>query len=254
MGNLRDRDFYGYIPGFAVIVVIAGVLAFAPSIVPLSLREAVGLAPSREVPAQPVGSGGAYAFSAHQDGDPDDPVGYDPCEPVKVKVNPQYAPSGYQDLVTEALDRVGSAAGLRFEYEGTTDERPRWENAYVPIFFGNPRSRAGLIAWAGPDEVPELAGRVAGVGGSLAVEDQHGRSRYITGGVTLDRALYADLMGSPEGRAQARAILLHELGHLLGLGHVDDPTELMNGENAGVLDFGPGDLAGLARVGAGTCA
>lgn len=252
--SIRDRDFYGYIPGFAVIVVIAGVLAFAPSLVPLALREAVGLAPTREVPARQVGGGGAYAFTAHQDGDPDAPVGYDPCKPVKIKVNPLHAPPGYQDLVLEALDRVGTAAGLRLEYDGTTDERPQWESRYVPFVLGAPRSRPSVIAWAGPDEVPVLAGRVAGVGGSAAVEDQRGRTRFVTGAVTLDRGVYDELMESPEGRAQARAILLHELGHLLGLDHVDDENELMNADNVGMLDFGPGDLAGLARVGSGSCA
>jgi hypothetical protein len=254
MARLRDRDFYGYIPGFAVIVVLAGVLAFAPAMIPRQLREAVGLAPSREVPVQQAGTLGTYAFTAHQDGDPDAPVGYDPCKPVKLKVNPENAPADYLDLVTEALSRVGAAAGLRLEYDGTTDERPQWESAYVPVFLGAPRSRAGLIAWADSDEVPELAGRVAGVGGSVAIEDQGGRIRYVTGGVTLDRGLYGELMETPEGRAQARAILLHELGHLLGLDHVDDENELMNADNLGKLDFGPGDLAGLARVGAGSCA
>lgn len=254
MARLRDHDFYAYIPGFAVIVVLAGVLAFAPTLIPRPLREAVGLAPSREVPARQVSTQGAYAFTAHQDGDSDAPVGYDPCKPVKLKVNPADAPADYLDLVTEALDRVGSAAGLRLEYDGTTDERPQWESAYVPVFLGSPRSRAGLIAWADSDEVPELAGRVAGVGGSVAVEDQSGRIRYVTGGVTLDRGLFSELMATEDGRAQARAILLHELGHLVGLDHVADEDELMNADNLGRLDFGPGDLAGLARVGAGSCA
>ena len=108
MARLRERDFYAYIPGFAVIVVLAGVLAFAPTLIPRPLREAVGLAPSREVPAQQVSTQGTYAFTAHQDGDPDAPVGYDPCKPVKVKVNPQDAPAGYLDLVTDALARVGA--------------------------------------------------------------------------------------------------------------------------------------------------
>jgi len=254
MGSFRDRDFYGYIPGFAVMIVLAATLAFAPSLIPRPIREAVGLSPSREVPAQQVDTTGPFAFTAHQAGDPDAPVGYDPCKPVKVKVNPQYAPADYQELVDEALAHVGAAAGLRLEYDGTTDERPQWENRYVPEFFGAPRNRPGLIAWAGADEVPELAGRVAGVGGSVAVEDQSGRARFITGGVTLDKGLFEDLMTSTAGRAEARAILLHELAHMLGLAHVDDPDELMNADNLGLLDFGPGDLAGLAKVGAGTCA
>lgn len=251
---LRDRDFYGYLPGFAVMIVLAGTLAFAPSLIPRPIREAVGLTPSREVAARQADTAGPFAFIAHQEGDPDAPVGYDPCKPVKVKVNPQGAPEGYQDLVDEALARVGSAAGLRLEYDGTTDERPRWKGDRVPVFLGAIRNRPGLIAWADAEEVPELAGRVAGVGGSAAVEDQFGRTRFITGGVTLDRELFEELMETDAGRDEARAILLHELAHMVGLAHVDDPDELMNADNLGLRDFGPGDLAGLAEVGAGTCA
>jgi hypothetical protein len=80
-----------------------------------------------------------------------------------------------------------------------------------------------------------------------------GRFRYVTGGVTLDRAVFQELSKSADGRREARAIVLHEFGHLVGLAHVKDPDELMNGENLGLLDFGPGDLAGLARVGSTPC-
>ena len=46
---------------------------------------------------------------------------------------------------------------------------------------------------------------------------------------------------------------MHELGHLVGLGHVDAPDELMSAENHGLLTWGPGDRAGLSAVGAGRC-
>lgn len=49
------------------------------------------------------------------------------------------------------------------------------------------------------------------------------------------------------------ADLLHELGHLVGLAHVDEPTELMYDGNVGQLDFGPGDRQGLAVLGNGEC-
>jgi len=42
------------------------------------------------------------------------------------------------------------------------------------------------------------------------------------------------------------------LGHLVGLDHVDDPTQLMHVVSP-VFDLGPGDRAGLARLGAGPC-
>ena len=38
----------------------------------------------------------------------------------------------------------------------------------------------------------------------------------------------AEILTYPDGRDQALAVILHELGHLVGLGHVDDQGELMH--------------------------
>ena len=51
----------------------------------------------------------------------------------------------------------------------------------------------------------------------------------------------------------ARAIILHELGHLIGLDHVDDNDQLMYPRAGDVLDFADGDLTGLSVLGAGAC-
>ena len=45
-------------------------------------------------------------------------------------------------------------------------------------------------------------------------------------------------------------MILHELGHLMGLGHVRTRGELMHPAGGGVVDFGPGDLEGLRQLGA----
>ncbi|MGJ9411746.1 matrixin family metalloprotease [Aeromicrobium sp. CF4.19] len=52
---------------------------------------------------------------------------------------------------------------------------------------------------------------------------------------------------------RSRAVLLHELAHLVGLDHVDDTDELMY-PTSGPLEWGPGDLAGLEALGEGRCA
>ena len=45
----------------------------------------------------------------------------------------------------------------------------------------------------------------------------------------------------------------HEVAHLVGLGHVNEPMELMFASNDGQTEFGPGDLTGLALLGSLPC-
>jgi hypothetical protein len=48
-------------------------------------------------------------------------------------------------------------------------------------------------------------------------------------------------------------VVLHELGHLVGLDHVRDRGELMFPTANDVVGYGPGDLQGLAALGRGAC-
>jgi hypothetical protein len=43
------------------------------------------------------------------------------------------------------------------------------------------------------------------------------------------------------------------LGHLVGLAHVSDGSQLMYPTTSAVLDFAPGDLSGLVELGRGEC-
>ncbi len=57
----------------------------------------------------------------------------------------------------------------------------------------------------------------------------------------------------PKGTVLARAVVQHELGHVMGLDHVADQAQLMYSEGAEARDWGTGDLAGLHQLGSGAC-
>jgi hypothetical protein len=221
-----------------------------PGVAPVSVRNAFGLGPQPLGHPPAVDVAGTHKFMAHQPGTPSQPVAWDPCKPIRYEVNAAGGPGKALGLVADAISDVSQATGLKFEYDGLTDARPRWKSSSLPFLAAR---RPVLISWATQSEVAQLAGRVAGIGGALPQSAQNGRLRYVTGGITLDSASFSALDAQPNGRSLERAIVLHELGHLVGLAHVSDRTELMYADNAGQLDYGPGDLAGLAKLGSGPC-
>jgi hypothetical protein len=197
---------------------------------------------------------GTFTFAQHQPSAPDTPVTYDPCEVIYVEINDGLAPPAGELIVRHALDEVSRATGLQFAVEGTTERLPN-ESSVAPSLgaLGGDWPPV-LIAWTTPNQLPDLSGEIAGVGGSQAVKDPlREHWRYVTGTVALDAPTLAELLTQPEGERLAQAIVMHELGHLVGLGHVDDPSELMHEDNLGLVTFGPGDLEGLAQLGRGRC-
>jgi hypothetical protein len=227
---------------------VAASLAAKQFGVTLSLDGLRRITPLGTPPDVPKGLG-TFAYLATQPRDGGRPVAYDPCRTIRYEVNDRSAPAGTDRLVEQALRETSSATGLVFEYVGRTDRLPDREPTSL-----RPQSRPVVIAWASPDQVPELDGPVAGIGGSAAHEDSYtGDLRYVTGMVALDAPQLADVLSRPDGDAQVRAIVMHELAHLVGLDHVEDPNELMHAENSGRVDFGPGDREGLAALGSGRC-
>jgi hypothetical protein len=178
-----------------------------------------------------------------------EPVAYDPCKPVEYVVNDALAPPAGKALLDGALREVSSATGLVFRSAGTTTDLPHQGESGTSTVRG-----PVLVAWTTPAVDPELDGAVAGVGGSAAATDEMtGRRRYVTGVVALDAPQLEAMLTTPDGTGRVRSVVMHELGHLVGLAHVQDRAELMYPENVGLLDFGPGDREGLAALGAGHC-
>jgi hypothetical protein len=230
------------------LVVLVGVLAFTPGVSGYRIRALVGLGNDRlhDVVQAPHGQG-QFRFTRTQPGS-HEPVSYNPCRPIHYVVNPAGAPADYRELVDQAVAEVARATGFEFEYDGTTDDRDFDDRGGLSL-----SSTPVLIGWATADEVPELAGDVAGLGGSAYVQRTPDHGTYVTGMVALDAEVFSRVDAQPGRFEQLRAIVMHELGHVVGLSHVHDPTELMHDDNLGRTSFGPGDLEGLARLGAVDC-
>lgn len=199
-------------------------------------------------PPEVATGSGSFAFMATQRGS-DRPVAYDPCRPVEYVVNDAMAPPGAGPLLLDAIEQISAATGLVFVSAGNTDAIPRKDLSLLA-----PRREPVLIAWTDPSVVKDLAGPTAGIGGSTPRQDDYaGELEFLTGMVALDSHQLAPLMTDPAGPEQVRAIIVHELGHLVGLAHVVDPRELMHSANVGLVDLGPGDREGLAHLGSGRC-
>lgn len=212
---------------------------------------------STEAQPQPLGSpaphpeSDAHRFIATQE-DGVAPVAYDPCRPIHVVVNARRQPPGGDLALAEALATVSRATGLQFEVDGPTDEASTTEReAYQPDRYPD-RWAPVLVDWTDPSANPDLAGSIAGTGGSASLVLPEGRV-YVSGEVSLDGPQLGEVALRPDGPAQVRAIILHEIGHLLGLDHVDDIGELMYPEGSALTELGAGDLTGLAALGRGTC-
>jgi hypothetical protein len=243
--------------GFVTVLLLVALAMVLPGTLPPSVRDLVGIGPAPLGSPPEVSGGGSHRFLQHQPGDEGAPVAYSPCEPIRVKVNPDGAddPERAREIVLDAMAEVARATGLRMQYAGDSEDRPSWRSATKPLGSGAVLggTQSALVSFADEDEVSQLEGRVAGVGGSASVR-RNGVATYVTGQVTLDTDTFNDLLRDPGGAAVARAITMHELGHLVGLDHVDDERELMYAHNRGQLDFGPGDRTGLAALGRGPCA
>lgn len=177
------------------------------------------------------------------------PARWDPCVPVHYVVQPGWVPpEGRRDLA-DALARLSAASGLQFVDDGDTPELPSSaREAYQPERYGD-RWAPLLVAWVPPSATDlGLGGGVQGLSLSVAVSSQGGPS-LVTGQVALDadRRLPPGFgPGTTDGE-----VLLHELAHAVGLGHVLDPTQVMYPQTtSSESEFGAGDRAGLAAVGA----
>ncbi len=210
-------------------------------------------APLAQPAPAPSGSGG-YVVLEHQDDGSGRPVRWDPCRPIHYVIRARGAPPGGDAAVSSSVAELEQITGLRFQFDGYTDESPVPDRrTFQPSRYGD-RWAPVLVAWTGPREYPPMAG-YAGLGGPDAVSGRSpGQRRFVSGVVLLNRDYLIQALRWDGGREHLDAVVLHEFGHLAGLDHVNDPAQLMYRQPTPKPGgFADGDRRGLAALAGGPC-
>jgi hypothetical protein len=204
--------------------------------IPAPTRTAKGASVRAPASFAPGGRATSYKFS-----DTDvagAPARWRSCAAIPVVIDTAGAPAGVVTEVRTALAQIDAASGLRFAVTATVNRTLNTytsDNPASPVVIGFPSGLSGVFADA------SIAGLT-----STAVDHA---TNSITGGTV---AFNADLLGSytpgATGADPRSALLLHELGHLAGLDHVADNTQIMFPYTGYARTFGAGDLAGLRAL------
>lgn len=172
---------------------------------------------------------------------------WDPCRAVPYATNLRLAPTNGAKLVKQAFRKIHAATGFDFKRLGSTTKVP---------FSTGPESSQHLdyglvIAWSTPRKVPGLKGSTAGLGGSTAQRVGEEPWRYVYGGAVFDATQSLPVKGWGRGKSVG-ALLLHEIAHALGLGHVQARSQIMYPSQQSTFRgrYEAGDLGGLHKVGA----
>lgn len=220
-----------------------------------ALAGAIALVGPVHVGNVPVGPGLVGTASAQLSDDhtaffADGPLagsGWSACPGITWSVDARRLPDGVRPReirrLSAALGDWAGAAGLDIRFAG---EEPLTYDAsrYLLVPRGMPRERHVYLAFLTPRQAPMLASPVVGLGNPSRVIAE---TREIVGGVAVFRAGFVADASSREPD-RLRHLYLHEIGHVLGLGHARATANVMHPIIDQRVRLGPGDRSGVRSL------
>jgi hypothetical protein len=172
---------------------------------------------------------------------------WDSCAVVRWKFNDSLAPHRGLRQVKAAVRRIHAATGLDFEYAGLSDRRANVYGDDIPgaeVVIGW-RSARTFERLFGSSQAVGLAGQKFAAGFR---DSQAQVYRVQQAGVILNAGHRLD-PGFGKGITWGE-VIVHELGHVVGLAHADARRQLMYFATTGFdASLGAGDLNGLRQLG-----
>ena len=241
--------------GYWIVAADGGVVAASPEHPIVPPAATVSTSPATAAPSANLTSSGSVLGTASEhtflvpgtNGGP--PARWNPCATIRYAVNLSAAPPSWQTDLNNAIAQVSKATGISFTAVGTTTA--------IPSVNQPPSGVDAIIGWVLPSQAPKLDGGdgTVGYGGGYYLISTAGTPEMVGGYVAING------QGVGTGSGQVRPgggvgeteveLLLHELGHMMGLNHVTNPVEVMypdiNPQSQGRYEAG--DLAGLSDLG-----